>query len=96
MQTDLQEKIKELQRKIAREITYFQTGGVRPRGAIDECWIGRVLAYAADEELPVDQNGADASSGAVLPARATPRAAGLRRCQAACGLYLAGSHRQIP
>ena len=58
MQTDLQEKIKELQRKIAREITYFQTGGVRPRGAIDECWIGRVLAYAADEELPVDQNGA--------------------------------------
>ena len=58
MQTDLQEKIKELQRKIAREITYFQTGGVRPRGAIDECWIGRVLACAADEELPVDQNGA--------------------------------------
>ena len=58
MQTDLQEKIKELQRKIARKITYFQTGGVRPRGAIDECWIGRVLAYAADEELPVDQNGA--------------------------------------
>ena len=57
MQTDLQEKIKELQRKIAREITYFQTGGVRPRGAIDECWIGRVLAYAADEELPTDQNG---------------------------------------
>lgn len=45
MQTDLQEKIKELQRKIAREITYFQTGGVRPRGAIDECWIGSVLAY---------------------------------------------------
>ncbi len=30
MQTDLQEKIKELQRKIAREITYFQMGGVRP------------------------------------------------------------------
>ncbi len=58
MQTDLQEKIKELQRKIAREITYFQTGGVRPRGAIDECWIGRVLAYAADEELPTDKNGA--------------------------------------
>ena len=58
MQTDLQEKIKELQRKIARKITYFQTGGVRPRGAIDECWIGRVLAYAADEELPTDQNGA--------------------------------------
>ena len=58
MQTDLQEKIKELQRKIAREITYFQTGGVRPRGAIDECWIGRVLACATDEELPVDQNGA--------------------------------------
>ena len=58
MQTDLQEKIKELQRKIAREITYFQTGGVRPRGAIDECWIGRVFACAADEELPVDQNGA--------------------------------------
>lgn len=58
MQTDLQEKIKELQRKIAREITYFQTGGVRPRGAIDECWIGRVLACAADEELPTDQNGA--------------------------------------
>ena len=57
MQTDLQEKIKELQRKIAREITYFQTGGARPRGAIDECWIGRVLAYAADEELPTDQNG---------------------------------------
>ena len=58
MQTHLQEKIKELQRKIARKITYFQTGGVRPRGAIDECWIGRVLAYAADEELPTDQNGA--------------------------------------
>ena len=57
MQTDLQEKIKELQRKIAREITYFQTGGVRPRGAINECWIGRVFAYAADEELPTDQNG---------------------------------------
>lgn len=58
MQTDLQEKIKELQRKIARKITYFQTGGVRPRGAIDECWIGRVFACAADEELPVDKNGA--------------------------------------
>ena len=58
MQTDLQEKIKELQRKIAREITYFQTGGVRPRGAIDECWIGRVFACAADEEMPTDQNGA--------------------------------------
>ena len=58
MQTDLQEKIKELQRKIARKITYFQTGGVRPRGAIDECWIGRVFACAADEELPTDQNGA--------------------------------------
>lgn len=58
MQTDLQEKIKELQRKIAREITYFQTGGVRSRGAIDECWIGRVLACAADEELPTDKNGA--------------------------------------
>ncbi len=58
MQTDLQEKIKELQRKIARKITYFQTGGVRPRGAIDECWLGCVLAYAADEELPVDKNGA--------------------------------------
>lgn len=58
MQTDLQEKIKALQRKIVREITYFQTGGVRPRGAIDECWIGRVLAYAADEELPTDKNGA--------------------------------------
>lgn len=58
MQTDLQKKIKELQRKIAREITYFKTGGVRPRGTIDECWIGRVLACAADEELPVDQNGA--------------------------------------
>ena len=58
MQTDLQKKIKELQRKIARKITYFQTGGVRPRGAIDECWIGRVLACAADEELPPDKNGA--------------------------------------
>ena len=58
MQTDLQEKIKELQRKIARKITYFQTGGVRPRGAIDECWIGRVLACAADEKLPIDKNGA--------------------------------------
>ena len=58
MQTDLQEKIKGLQRKIAREITYFQTGGVRSRGAIDECWIGRVLACAAEEELPTDQNGA--------------------------------------
>lgn len=58
MQTDLQKKIKELQRKIARKITYFQTGGVRPRGAIDECWIGCVLAYAADEKLPVDKNGA--------------------------------------
>lgn len=58
MQTDLQEKIKELQRKIARKITYFQTGGVRPRGAIDECWIGRVFACAAVEELPTDKNGA--------------------------------------
>ena len=58
MQTDLQEKIKALQRKIVREITYFQTSGVRPRGAIDECWIGRVLAYAVDEELPTDKNGA--------------------------------------
>ena len=58
MQTDLQEKIKELQRKIARKITYFQTGGVRPRGAIDGCWIGRVFACAAVEELPTDKNGA--------------------------------------
>ena len=58
MQTDLQEKIRELQRKITREITYFQTGEVRPRGAIDECWIGRVLACEADKELPTDKNGA--------------------------------------
>ena len=66
-----------------------------PRGAIDECRIGRVLAYVADEELPADKNGAPVSSSSVLSAGAALCAAGLGRRQAACGLYLAGSHRQI-
>ena len=52
-----------------------------------------MLAYVADEELPTDKNGASAFPGVVLSAGAALCAAGLGRRQAACGLYLAGSHR---
>ena len=50
MQTDLQKN----QGAIAQD-RLFSDGRGKPRGAIDECRIGRMLACAADEGLPTDK-----------------------------------------
>lgn len=49
--------IEEIQNKIAKPATRFLTGGFRPQNTIEESWIGRVFAYRAEEEIPIDQNG---------------------------------------
>lgn len=50
-------RIQNIKDKIERPATAFYTGGFRPQNTLEESWIGRVFAYAADEEIPLDQNG---------------------------------------
>lgn len=54
----IQAKIVEIQNKLAKPITEFQTGGFKPTGEKTENWIGRVFLCKADEAKPItDNNG---------------------------------------
>ncbi|WP_228448319.1 MULTISPECIES: hypothetical protein [unclassified Chryseobacterium] len=50
-------RIQEIKDKIEKPATEFFTGGFRPLNVLEESWIGRVFAYAEDEEIPLDKNG---------------------------------------
>ena len=52
----IQAKIAEIQAKLAKPITEFETGGFRPTGERDESWIGRVFLCRSDEAKPVLDN----------------------------------------
>lgn len=51
-------KIAEIQNKLAKPITEFETGGFRPTNEKTESWIGRVFLCKADEAKPItDDDG---------------------------------------
>lgn len=55
--TKIDLRIQEIKDQIERPVTEFFTGGFRPLNVLEESWIGRVFAYAEDEEIPLDKNG---------------------------------------
>lgn len=52
----IQNKITDIQNKLAKPVSEFQTGGFRPTGERTEHWIGRVFLCRPDEAKPITDN----------------------------------------